>query len=66
MYLYVSVVFTKALTRTSHESFKVGMNYAKSTVSHDAAFIASGSQDGQIYIWNSVSQEVETTLKEHG
>jgi autophagy-related protein 16 len=41
------------------------MNWAKSTISPDGTFIASGSNDGSIYIWNAKNNQLESTLKGH-
>ena len=70
-YRYASNFDSKSYTNTStnnmesHENFKVGMNWAKSTISPDGNYIASGSSDGTVYIWNTRSTMVDSTLKEH-
>lgn len=46
-------------------NFKVGLNWAKSTVSPDGMYIASGGQDGSLFVWNSLTGELETTLRGH-
>lgn len=43
--------------------FKVGLNWSRSTVSPDGAFVASGSQDGNVFIWNSQNGVLEKMLK---
>ena len=47
------------------ENFKVGMNWAKSAISPDGLYVASGSADGTLFTWNTLSHALEPTLKEH-
>ncbi|KAI9209131.1 WD40-repeat-containing domain protein [Polychytrium aggregatum] len=47
------------------EGFKVGLNWARSCISPDGAYIASGSIDGAVFIWNFNTTKLETTLKAH-
>ncbi|KAJ3092769.1 hypothetical protein HK102_003032 [Quaeritorhiza haematococci] len=49
----------------SHPNFRVGMNWAKSCFSPDSAYVASGSVDGTLYFWNTVSGLMEKSLTEH-
>lgn len=46
-------------------NFNVGADYTKATFSPDAEYIACGSSDGSVYIWNVAKNKVETVLKEH-
>ncbi|KAJ3408075.1 hypothetical protein HDV05_005151 [Chytridiales sp. JEL 0842] len=49
----------------SHENFRVGMNWSKSCFSPDGAYIASGSMDGTLFVWNSETAQVESMVREH-
>ncbi|KAJ3327653.1 hypothetical protein HDU76_011377 [Blyttiomyces sp. JEL0837] len=49
----------------THETFRVGMNWSKSCFSPDGNYVASGSLDGSLFIWNVESQAIEKVIKEH-
>eukprot|EP00160_Parvularia_atlantis_P020546 Unigene8564_Nuclearia_a/m.26226 Unigene8564_Nuclearia_a/g.26226 ORF Unigene8564_Nuclearia_a/g.26226 Unigene8564_Nuclearia_a/m.26226 type:complete len:554 (-) Unigene8564_Nuclearia_a:62-1723(-) len=49
----------------SAETYKTGMNWAKSSFSPDGAYIVAGSQDGSIFVWNTQTTKVERVLKGH-
>lgn len=44
----------------------MGLNWAKSAVSPDGMYVASGGQDGSLFVWNSLTGGLETMLKGHG
>ena len=46
-------------------SFNVGADYTKATFSPDAEYVACGSSDGSVFIWNVAKNKVEQVLKEH-
>ncbi|XP_059621761.1 autophagy-related protein 16-1 [Phlebotomus argentipes] len=48
----------------SHDGFKVGCDWSRVSFSSDATYIAAGSADGAVYIWN-VAGRLETILKDH-
>jgi autophagy-related protein 16 len=48
----------------SHDSFKVGCDFARIAFNPDSNLIAAGSADGAVYIWN-VSGKLVSILKEH-
>ncbi|XP_049821111.1 autophagy-related protein 16-1 isoform X2 [Aethina tumida] len=54
------------VTSFSSEGFKVGCDWSRATFSPDGQYVAVGSADGGVYIWNVVSSKNETILKDHG
>jgi autophagy-related protein 16 len=49
----------------SAETFRVGLNHSKSTLSPDGHYALSGSQNGDVFGWNTVTGQVESILKVH-
>ncbi|KNC97324.1 uncharacterized protein SPPG_09457 [Spizellomyces punctatus DAOM BR117] len=49
----------------SHDQFRPGMNWLKSSYSPDGKHIVSGSADGSVFIWNVMTGRVDKILKEH-
>ncbi|KAJ1556468.1 hypothetical protein HK405_002008 [Cladochytrium tenue] len=47
------------------ENFRVGMNWSKSCFSPDGFFVASGSMDGSVIVWNSETGAVVQSAREH-
>ncbi|CAH0559289.1 unnamed protein product [Brassicogethes aeneus] len=47
------------------DGFKVGCDWSRATFSPDGQYVAVGSVDGSVYIWNVVSSKNETILKDH-
>lgn len=47
----------------SSENYKVGCDWARVSFSRDTAYVAAGSNDGSIFIWN-INGELVTTLKD--
>lgn len=49
------------------EDYKVSCDYSRAIFSPDIdhQYVCSGSADGSVIIWNSVTKKVEKTLKEH-
>ncbi|KAK3922141.1 Autophagy-related protein 16-1 [Frankliniella fusca] len=47
------------------DGFKVGCDFTRAAFSPDAHYIAVGSADGSVYIWNVDTNKVEHILKEH-
>ncbi|KAI9255130.1 WD40-repeat-containing domain protein [Phascolomyces articulosus] len=46
-------------------SYKNGANWSRSCYSPDGSYIAAGSADGSLHIWNTLTRNLETTLKDH-
>ncbi|XP_061733830.1 protein Atg16l2 [Nerophis ophidion] len=44
------------------EGFKCGSDSTKAAISPDAGFVAAGSADGAVYVWNVFSGNLETRL----
>lgn len=49
----------------SCEGFHVGADYSRAVFSPDATYVAAGSGDGSVYIWNVSTGKLEKTLREH-
>ncbi|XP_034934448.1 autophagy-related protein 16-1 isoform X2 [Chelonus insularis] len=49
----------------SADEFKVGCDWARATFSPDGQYIAVGSADGSVFIWNIITNKIETVLKDH-
>ncbi|KAI1289345.1 Autophagy-related protein 16-1 [Halotydeus destructor] len=47
------------------EGFKVGSDWTRAVFSPDNEYVAAGSSDGCIYIWNMSNGKVERILKDH-
>ncbi|KAH3808812.1 autophagy-related protein 16-1-like isoform X1 [Dreissena polymorpha] len=47
------------------ENFKVASDWTRAVFSPDGTYVAAGSQDGTLFIWNIQKGKVEKTLKEH-
>ncbi|XP_042889895.1 autophagy-related protein 16-like [Penaeus japonicus] len=47
------------------EGFHVGADYTRAVFSPDATYVAAGSGDGSVYIWNVSTAKLEKTLREH-
>ncbi|KAK3862513.1 hypothetical protein Pcinc_031629 [Petrolisthes cinctipes] len=47
------------------DGFHVGADYTRATFSPDATYVAVGSGDGSVYIWNVNNGKLEKTLREH-
>ncbi|KAL7020703.1 hypothetical protein ACKWTF_011613 [Chironomus riparius] len=52
------------LASLSHDSFKVGCDFARIAFNPDCSHIAAGSADGSLYIWN-VNGKLVSILKDH-
>jgi autophagy-related protein 16 len=48
----------------SASGFRVANNWSKSCFSSDGVYVASGSADGNVYIWKD--GQLATTLPKHG
>lgn len=48
----------------SADGFKVVCDWARATFSPDGQYIAVGSADGSIFIWNVVTTKIESILKD--
>ncbi|XP_060802098.1 autophagy-related protein 16-1 isoform X4 [Amyelois transitella] len=49
----------------SHDSFKVGCDWSRASFGPGGRLIAVGSADGGVFVWNTHTGKLETTLKEH-
>lgn len=48
-----------------HDEYRNGANWAKSCLSPDGSFVAAGSADGQVFIWDAKTGKHHSTLKGH-
>uniref|UniRef100_A0A8C9SUB2 APG16-like 1 n=1 Tax=Scleropages formosus TaxID=113540 RepID=A0A8C9SUB2_SCLFO len=49
----------------SAQGFKCGSDWTRVTFSPDGGYVAAGSADGTLYVWNVLSGKVERTLDKH-
>ncbi|XP_069689002.1 autophagy-related protein 16-1-like isoform X1 [Periplaneta americana] len=49
----------------SAEGFKVGCDWSRAAFSPDGQYISVGSLNGGVFVWNAITQKLETVLKEH-
>ncbi|KAF7988294.1 hypothetical protein HCN44_009939 [Aphidius gifuensis] len=49
----------------SADGFKVGCDWARATFSPDGQYIAVGSADGSVFVWNVSTNKIENVLKDH-
>ncbi|GLH02150.1 Guanine nucleotide-binding protein subunit beta-2 [Gryllus bimaculatus] len=49
----------------SADEFKVSCDWARAAFSPDGSYVAAGSSDGSIFVWNVRDNKLETVLKEH-
>lgn len=47
----------------SAERFKVGCDWTRACISPDSEYVAAGSSDGTVFIWNANSGKLEKELK---
>nr|XP_039271824.1 autophagy-related protein 16-1-like [Styela clava]XP_039271825.1 autophagy-related protein 16-1-like [Styela clava]XP_039271826.1 autophagy-related protein 16-1-like [Styela clava] len=49
----------------SHDYFKVATDYSRCAFSPSGEYVAVGSSDGTLLVWNASSGDLETTVHEH-
>ena len=49
----------------SADGFKVGVDYTRACFSPDGMFVAAGSQDGSLFVWQTQTGKLEKTVREH-
>ncbi|KAF6213159.1 hypothetical protein GE061_010874 [Apolygus lucorum] len=47
------------------EGFKVGCDWSRAVFSQEGEFVAAGSSDGGVYVWNTATCQLQTVLRHH-
>ncbi|KAH6595567.1 hypothetical protein BASA61_003758 [Batrachochytrium salamandrivorans] len=55
----------KAVATYAHEGYRTGMNWTRSCFSPNGAFVSSGSADGTVFFWDTLTGEMTQSFKEH-
>ena len=63
IYLFFSLIFF--LSFESHDEFKVGCDWTRAAFNYNGQYVAVGSSDGGVFIFNVSTTKVEKNLKEH-
>ncbi|KAI8912857.1 WD40-repeat-containing domain protein [Gorgonomyces haynaldii] len=64
----LKIIDTRMFTAVAtlfHDQFRPGMNWAKSCFSCDGRYVSSGGHDGQLFVWNALTQECVKIMHEH-
>lgn len=61
----VDIGTQKIIQTFKHENYVNPSNWAKATISPDGKFVAAGSNDGNIYIWDASNGKLEKILEGH-
>ena len=64
-HFYQCIIYCVWLLFFSADGFKVGCDWARATFSPDGQYIAVGSANGSVFIWNVMTNKIETVLKDH-
>lgn len=48
----------------SHDSFKVSCDWCRAVFSFEGNYVAVGSSDGSVFIWDVATNKVEAMLKD--
>ncbi|XP_029850999.1 autophagy-related protein 16-1 isoform X2 [Ixodes scapularis] len=60
----LDVRMNQVLSTYGDDSFKVAFDWTRAKLSPDGSYIAAGSQDGTLFIWNTATAKLEKKLKE--
>ncbi|CAO3648058.1 unnamed protein product [Cunninghamella blakesleeana] len=59
----IDVRMYKVLQTFKSPTYQNGLNWSRSCFSPDGCYVAAGSKDGSIHIWNTRNNQLERTLK---
>lgn len=61
----IDMKMTSVTTTLSADGFRTTTDWSRAVFSPDAAYVAAGSLDGGLYVWDVSSEKVHSVLKEH-
>jgi autophagy-related protein 16 len=61
----IDITTHEVIQSYKHDEYRNGANWAKACLSPDGSYVAAGSADGQVFIWDAKSGKHHSTLKGH-
>ncbi|XP_049849276.1 protein tipD-like [Schistocerca gregaria] len=61
----VDISMQKVIHVYQHDQYKTGVSWAKACCSPDGNYVASGSANGNIFVWHTKTEKLHSILKKH-